>query len=257
VDPVPDPLSYSEKSGSAGNWTRDLWVSSQELLTTRPQRRSTSHTQEPQNGHLFAISWFKFLPCDKNRWAENWNTFSFSIYITVPFSVLKTRPFWQRRSSLFTFPLAVKPHCLWGTLPHWPQYGYLHYSIPFPLSAPLHNPIKIPEAIIIKPEDRDNIFLLNVDIHVQDYTVLQPRILHSDQPPQRKPLNSPQVHATLPFRGYVKVQYTKGVWKPLKCCQPEQHILAGSVGSFVFPSLDSSSVGEVGVHISPPNRTYM
>jgi hypothetical protein len=38
VDPVPDPLLL-RKSGSAGNRTRDLWVSSQEL-TTRLHRRS-------------------------------------------------------------------------------------------------------------------------------------------------------------------------------------------------------------------------
>jgi hypothetical protein len=38
VDPVPDPLLL-RKSGRAGNRTRDLWMCSQKLLTTRPQRQ--------------------------------------------------------------------------------------------------------------------------------------------------------------------------------------------------------------------------
>ena len=37
MDPVPDPLLL-KKACSAGNRTRDLWICSQELLTTRPQR---------------------------------------------------------------------------------------------------------------------------------------------------------------------------------------------------------------------------
>jgi hypothetical protein len=40
VDPVPYPLLV-RKSGSARNRTSDLWIFSQELLTTRPQMRST------------------------------------------------------------------------------------------------------------------------------------------------------------------------------------------------------------------------
>jgi hypothetical protein len=40
VDPVPDPLLLRE-SGSAGNITRDLWVSSQELLTTEAVAEDT------------------------------------------------------------------------------------------------------------------------------------------------------------------------------------------------------------------------
>jgi hypothetical protein len=39
VDPVPDPLLL-RKYGSAENRIRDVWICSQELLTTRPQRRS-------------------------------------------------------------------------------------------------------------------------------------------------------------------------------------------------------------------------
>jgi hypothetical protein len=41
VDLVPDPL-FLRKFGSAGNRTRDLWLCSHELLTTRPQRASLS-----------------------------------------------------------------------------------------------------------------------------------------------------------------------------------------------------------------------
>jgi hypothetical protein len=48
VDPVPDPLLL-RKFGSAGNRTQDLWISSQELLTTRPQRWSEhSHVDANQ-----------------------------------------------------------------------------------------------------------------------------------------------------------------------------------------------------------------
>jgi hypothetical protein len=39
VNPVQDPLLL-RKSGRAGNLTRYLWICSQELLATRPQRRS-------------------------------------------------------------------------------------------------------------------------------------------------------------------------------------------------------------------------
>jgi hypothetical protein len=40
VDPVSDPLLL-RKSGNAGNWTRDLWICSQE-----PQRRSGKEKQD-------------------------------------------------------------------------------------------------------------------------------------------------------------------------------------------------------------------
>jgi hypothetical protein len=45
VDPVPDPVLL-RKSGNSGNETRDLWVCSQELLTTIPQRWSYVYKHE-------------------------------------------------------------------------------------------------------------------------------------------------------------------------------------------------------------------
>jgi hypothetical protein len=47
VDPIPDP-PLLRKSGSAGNRTRDLGVSSQKLLTTRLQKS----TLEVEERHL-------------------------------------------------------------------------------------------------------------------------------------------------------------------------------------------------------------
>jgi hypothetical protein len=44
VDPVPDPLLL-RKSGSGGNRTRDLWVSSQELLSLDHRGGPLLHTK--------------------------------------------------------------------------------------------------------------------------------------------------------------------------------------------------------------------
>jgi hypothetical protein len=66
VDPVPDPLLL-RKSGSAGNRARDLWVSSQELLTTRPQRR-TQHTYIHTHTHIYIYS---FPRLSQSQYEEN------------------------------------------------------------------------------------------------------------------------------------------------------------------------------------------
>jgi hypothetical protein len=59
VDPVPDPLLL-RKSGSARNLIRVLWICSQELLTTRPQKQSISRD-----------SYLKFYKMSVNLWLTN------------------------------------------------------------------------------------------------------------------------------------------------------------------------------------------
>jgi hypothetical protein len=71
VDPVPDPLLL-RKSGSIGNWTRDLWICSQELwpldhrggcLDTMTQRK---HLVPDRNlisghpGHNLVLNWLSY-----------------------------------------------------------------------------------------------------------------------------------------------------------------------------------------------------
>jgi hypothetical protein len=66
VDPVPDPLLL-RKSGSAGNRTRDLWVSSQELCVIHALIRSVAlHGKNDKVSTLCAACVQKFVSLSLN-----------------------------------------------------------------------------------------------------------------------------------------------------------------------------------------------
>jgi hypothetical protein len=65
VDPVPDPLIL-RKSGSAGNWTRDLWICSQELWPLDHRCGLRRYTQ-PKNAPLNKPArFYKFILRSEN-----------------------------------------------------------------------------------------------------------------------------------------------------------------------------------------------